>query len=100
MRVDCGRRLRFQGSPSCRSASLKLSSRNLCFAPVLHGGRAGPALERAVEGADFGVAEQEGDLGQRVVRVFEIFDGEAAARLVYQRAEIDSVFLEPPLQRG
>jgi hypothetical protein len=40
------------------------------FAAIFEGSRAGPSFERPVKGADVGVAQQEGHLGECVLAIF------------------------------
>ena len=70
------------------------------IAPMLHGRPARPAPEGAIEGADLGVAEQEGYLGERVAGILQVLDREAVSCLAYQGIEIRAILLEPTLQRA
>src|SRR5262249_28848757 len=68
--------------------------------PVLRRRRASPSPERAIEGADFRVAEEIGNLGQRVRWVTQVAQGELPARVVDQRLELHAVVFQSPLQRA
>ena len=57
-----------------------------------------PLAEGAAEGADLGIAEQEGDVADRQMRLTQIQAGEIAADPVHQIGERDAVVAEAPLQ--
>ena len=69
------------------------------LAPPDHGRRAGPAVEGPAEGAEFGIAEQEGDLRNRDMTLAQIHEGEVAAGRFNQLLVGQAVVGEPALHR-
>ena len=73
----------------------RIRSRKACksmylFAAVVHRRCAGPALEGSAERADFRIAQEKGDLGQRVFGVFQVCDSKPSTRVIDQRFKFEA----------
>jgi hypothetical protein len=60
------------------------------LAPIVQRRSAGPALEGSAERADFRIAQEKGDLGQRVFGVFQVFDSKPSTRVIDQRFKFET----------
>src|SRR5215469_1221975 len=58
----------------------------------------GPAPEGMAEGAELGIAQQEGDLGEAEIGIPEISEGQIMAKLVQDLGEAHPKLAEPPGQ--
>src|SRR5690554_3444104 len=66
--------------------------------PVLCRSNAGPALEGATEGAEFGECEEKSDFAEGILVVGQIAQGFVFARLFYQVVKAQAFFFQAAVQ--